>query len=353
MVTLEEYKEAAAAARRRANYAGIALAAVLLVSVYAAPLGLALLAKPYLDASIEPCAQWVVRHGIDPDLIPLLGLLVALLVGLPVGLLLALPFGAVWRLILRDARRDRRLLCRHCDAGLGRLAVVTGNCQGCGRRALDLPDEATAAVAGDIQGADHQLLTVEEFKAAVRDRRMGRDPKRRDPRLRCPRCQADLMGRRFLPATRKCPCCEAPILEDPDNTPPAGGLHREQRRLSLAEYRAASEAYLRFTFFPGVVAPVSCLAAVFLVLASKPLLRRLLGPTGFDAVEIAVYVLGLFLVCGGLWLTDRRFRRKWHMECPHCGRPLLPPRQGVVIATRRCYHCGRRALAEEGELVTA
>jgi hypothetical protein len=81
----------------------------------------------------------------------------------------------------------------------------------------------------------------------------------------------------------------------------------------------------------------------------KPPLRRLLSPTGFSALEIGVCVLTLFLVCGGLRLTDRHFRRKWHMDCPHCGRPLLPPRQGVVIATRRCCHCGRRALAGEGE----
>jgi hypothetical protein len=77
-------------------------------------------------------------------------------------------------------------------------------------------------------------------------------------------------------------------------------------------------------------------------------LRRLLGSSGLEVVSVAAPVLGLSLVIWVAWLADRRSRRRLRLDCPHCGRSLLHPSR-VVIATRRCYHCGRRALAEEGQ----
>jgi uncharacterized protein (DUF983 family) len=350
MVTVEEYKPVAAAARRRGWYYLAPMLFVLVGGIYGVPVGLMLLIRPFRDDCLEACAQWVVRNGIGPGLT----LLLAVLLGLAIGFLQALPVIGAWRLLMRFQRQDRRLqdrrlFCPHCDRRLSNLAPITGNCHHCDRRALDVADDGTAAVSGESQGFGHQLLTVEEFNAAVRNRRMGRDPKHRDPRLRCPRCQADLMGRHCLiVATRKCPHCEAPVLQDPDNTPPVSGPHPEQRRLSIAVFRANREVYGRVGMFGAML--ILCLGWVpaFLVAFWEAPLKRHLGETGADVLVSAVLILGGCLALRVGWLAYRRLRRKLHLDCPHCGQSLLE-KGPLAIATHRCSHCGRRALAEEGE----
>jgi hypothetical protein len=348
MVTLEQYKEAAAAARPRELYAAVAKLVVVLVGVYAVPLGLMSLIRPYSQALIDTCVHWIVLHDLSYGQTKLIGLLSLLLIALPVGLVLGLPVIGLWRLIDRGRRQDRRLFCPHCDARLGWLVTVTGNCQRCGRRALDVPEGGTAA-----GGPGHQLLTVEEFNAAVRNRLRCKDPEHRDPRVKCPWCQAELVGRRFqVVATRKCPRCEAPVLEDPDNTPPASGPHPEQPRPSLAVFRAGSESYRRWCLFGGMSLACLAFAPLFLVLCGETPLRPLLGETGVAVLAFAALLLGACLALRVSWLAERRLRRKFHLDCPHCGQSLYHP-SGVVLATRRCYHCGRRALAEEEELAPA
>jgi hypothetical protein len=345
MVTLEQYKEAAAAARRPELYASVAKLVVLLVGVYGVPLGLMYLLSPYSDALVEAGAQWIVRHDLGPEQTKLIGLLSALLVTLPVALVLGIPVIGLWRLLDRGRRQDRRLFCPHCDARLGWLVVVTGNCQRCGARALRMPEGGPAtAVPGE---PDHHLLTVDEFNAAVRNRLRLRDPEHRDPRLRCPRCQADLAGGRFqVVTTRKCPRCEAPVLEDPDNTPPAGGPQPEQPRPSVAVFRTGSEAYRRWCLFGGMSLACLAFAPLFLVLCGETPLQRLLGETGVAVLAFAALLLGACLAFRVSWLAERRLRRRLYLGCPHCGQSLYHP-SGVALATRRCYHCGRRALAEE------
>src|SRR5262245_35117049 len=259
MTTVAQYREAVSANRRREWY----LLPVLVVFLYGIPLGFVALLRPYIDSSIEPFARWVVRHGVSHWLTVLIGLAIVV----PIGLLLAVPAVAVFRFRDRRMRRDRRLFCPHCDARLCYLAVVTGNCHRCGKQALDVPGRDTAAaVAGETQEPDHPLLTVEEFNAAVRNRLRCKDPEHRDPRLKCPRCRADLAGRSFnIVATRKCLRCEAPVLEDPENAPPTGDPHAEQRRPSLAGFRAAHRAYGRWSLFLGLSVGLIFLAPMVLV----------------------------------------------------------------------------------------
>jgi hypothetical protein len=346
MTTVAQYREAVSANRRR-EYC---LLPVLVVFLYGLPLGFVALLKPYADSSIEASAQWVVRHGISHWLTVLIGLAVVL----PLGLLLAVPAVAVLRFRDRLTRRDRRLFCPHCDARLCYLAVVTGNCHRCGEQALDVPGrDPAAAVAGEIQGPDHPLLTVEEFNAAVRNRLKCGDPEHRDPRLKCPRCRADLMGRSFnVVATRKCLRCEAPVLEDPEDTPPTGDPHAEQRRPSLAGFRAAHRAYGRWSLFLGLSVCLGFLVPmVFVVGPWGKQLEQLLGEVGVAVLAFAVLILGLCLVLGVVSLADRCVRQKLQMGCPYCGRLLYHP-TGIVIATRRCWHCGRHALAEEDTILS-
>jgi transcription elongation factor Elf1 len=344
MITLEQYKEAQAACLRR-TLALRVLAVSLFVVTYAIPMALAAVLRPYQDAAVEACAQWVVRNDVSPGLILPIVLLGAVLV----GVVLALPVAGVYRVIDRRTRQDRRLFCPHCDARLGNLTTVTGylvtvtgNCPRCGERVLDLPEESTAA-----PGPDDHLLTIEEYAAAMRDR-FKRDPKDRDPRLSCPRCRASLAARHFLTvATRKCLGCQATVLEDPENTSPTGVSHPERQRLSLAGFRAVHRAYGRWGLFGGLLlaflvwAPGS-VAAVWLLTP----LERVLDSVCVGFLALPLILLGAGLVFGVASLADRGVRRKLHVNCPHCGRSLHHP-SGVVIATRRCWHCGRRALAEE------
>jgi hypothetical protein len=340
MVTLEEYKEAHSARLRRDRYA---LAALLIIfgAFYVAFLSLGLWMRSSEDAWIEACAQWVVGHGIGSGLTLAVGLLIAL----ATGLLLALPVVGVLRLIDRGTRQDGRLFCPHCHAALRSLATVTGNCQRCGERALDLPEGNTEA--GSIPKHDHRLLTVEGLSAAIRDRFKRPDPKDRDPRLTCPWCQAELAARRFwVIATRKCPRCETPILEDPEDTPPTGDPHPEQRRLSLPVFRRAHLAYGRWALFGGMLLAGLVWAPGFVVAGWLAPLESLLGSVCVGFLALPLILLGAGLVLGVAYLADRLVRRKLRMDCPHCGRWLYHP-SGIVVATRRCCHCGRRALAEE------
>ncbi|HKB36633.1 MAG TPA: hypothetical protein VKD72_09280 [Gemmataceae bacterium] len=340
MISLEQYKEAQAACLRRTRWLLVVLFVFQVVFMLAIPAALASLLRPYQDAAIEACAQWVVRNDVSPGLI----LLIALLISVPIGVVLALPVVGVYRVIDRRTRQDRRLFCPHCDARLGYLATVTGNCHGCGEPVLDLPE----AGPEDVRGTDDHLLTIEEYAAAMRDR-FKRDPKVRDPRLSCPRCRASLAARPFLiMATRKCPGCQATVLEDPENTPPTGDPQPERRRLSLTGFRAVHRAYGRWGLFGGLLlallvwAPGSA-AAVWLLTP----LERVLDSVCVGFLALPLILLGAGLVLGVASLADRFVRRKLCVNCPHCGQSLHHP-SGVVIATRRCWHCGRRALTEEG-----
>jgi hypothetical protein len=345
MISLEQYKEAQAACFRRTGWLLVVLFIFQVVFMLATPMALAALLRPYQDAAIEASAQWVVQNDVSPGLT----LLIVLLGTVPIGVVLALPVVAVYRVFDRRSRQDRRLFCPHCDARLGYLATVTGNCHRCGGGVLDLPKAGPAAAGPeDIRGPDDHLLTIEDYAEAMRDR-FKRDPKDRDPRLSCPRCQASMAARPFLiVATRKCPGCQAPVLEDPENTPPTSDPHPEQRRLSLAGFRAAHRVYGRWSL--GGALLLACLVwapgAVAAVWLLTPL-ERVLDSVCVGFLALPLIILGACPVLGVASLANRLVRRKLSMNCPHCGRSLHHE-SGIVIATRRCYHCGRRPLAEEG-----
>jgi hypothetical protein len=348
MVTLEQYRAAAAARDRRTLYSTAVLLAFFVALLVAAPLGFGLLVRPYADAWNQAGAEWILRHDLSFGQTKVIGLLAVVLIAVPAGLVLALPLLGVLRLIERGSRADRRLFCPRCAAPLGYLVTVTGNCQQCGGRALDVPEGTTAAA-----GQDQHRLTVEEFNAAVRAPLLRGVPKHRDPRLRCPRCHAGLAERRWqVVATRKCPRCDGPVLEDPEATPPAGGAHPGDPRRSLADFRASYSAYGRWSLCRWLVLTSLAVVPWALVAWWETPLRRLLGSSGLEVLSFAAPVLVLSLAFWIAWLADRRSRRKLRLDCPHCGRSLMHPSR-VVIATRRCYHCGRRALAEEAQMALA
>src|SRR5439155_10025087 len=106
-------------------------------------------------------------------------------------------------------------------------------------------------------------------------------------------------------------------------------------------------SYIRWTLV-GILVLIPAAGVLFclLVASLEEPLTRLVGNAGFGAVAFATFFVGLAFGCWAAGRIDQSIRRKWHLNCPHCGGSLVHP-SGIVIATRRCPHCGRRALADE------
>jgi predicted amidophosphoribosyltransferase len=304
MVTVEQYREASAAFHRRLWRVTNGL----LAFYFAIAVAFAALVGSYGDAFAEAWVRWTVGRGIQFGLAPP----ITSLVGLLLILLLTIPAVGLMRFSDRRARRDRRLFCPYCDAQLGSMAAVTGNCQGCGKRVLELAQEG-AATAAASPGSALPRVTAEEFNAALRSslKRLGvalavaifamfaymgvlavcREPlldwlarqvgearardalvlfvlpvlglffgpiivaaiwdsRRRAACLNCPQCQAGLDGSRWpaVVATRRCPCCQTPVLRDPE-ADAASGDAPAIPTLTLDALKAAGAAYRRRLMF--------------------------------------------------------------------------------------------------------
>jgi Zn-finger nucleic acid-binding protein len=352
MLSFQEYKDAEAAQFPR-QWRGVwAMGFVLFFGIYVVPLGFVWLFRPDREEYIQAFAEWIVSHGVAPrHTLP-----IALLIIVPIGLVLAIPSVLVLEVIHRYMRPNGRLLCPRCNGPLNSFTAVTGNCPQCGGRAVDNPEadradehsSRPASPAGDGELV-FRVVTIEEFDVASRNRRLLRDPKQLDPRLKCPQCQADLYSRRsYILATRRCPRCATPVLEDPENHLPADDSSTEDRRTSLAHFRMYHAAYCRWVSF-GCYLLLLALVLLWvphsLVACWKGPLQRMVGLSGVEVLDCAALPLFACVAITMVWLVHRRLLRKLHMGCPHCGRSLFHNR-GIVIATRRCYHCGRRAVAE-------
>ncbi|MFL5341040.1 MAG: hypothetical protein ACJ8F7_12905 [Gemmataceae bacterium] len=337
MVTVGQYREAVRA-NRRWEYCILAA----LLYMFAVGVVSAWLLRSFGDAWMNACVRWIVQH--DPSRREIW--LAVAAVFLPIGLLAAAPAVALLRLRDRGKRRDRRLVCPHCDAFLNNLAALTGNCSRCGEHVLD----GSTPAASD----GYQLFTVTEFNSAVHNRQTLRDPKGLDPRLRCPCCQLELTrNRAFVVATRKCPSCQTVVLEEPEASFPADASRSAPCRLSLAEFRAAHWSHIRWTL-TAILTLIPCAGLLYCLLIAglEEPLTRLMGSAGFGAVALTAFLLGLGLAS---WVADRtgRFlRRKRCLNCPLCGKSLIHP-GGIVIATRRCYHCGGVALADDAPVLSS
>jgi uncharacterized protein (DUF983 family) len=355
MLTLQEYKEAEADLLQRQLRGVWAMGFVFVIGIYVIPLGFVWMFRPDRDEYLQALAEWVVSEGIDPRHTRL----IALLFIVPIGLLLALPSVLVLEMIQRYMRPDPRLFCPHCDGALNFLTPRTGNCPSCGRRSLDHPEADTTVEdhqgrerrEGSLGESEHPLMSIEELDGQWFKRLRARDPKQRTSLLHCPRCHGELhySKRRFyMVATRKCPHCGAPILKDPENNPSVDSSHNKECWLSIADFRASHATYRRWVLF-STYWLLLALVLLYLFGYLKPWwkapLRRMVGMSGADMLEWAALLLLPCLAITAAWFVRRRLLSKLHMGCPYCGKSLFHE-SGIVIATRRCYHCGRRALAE-------
>jgi nitrate reductase gamma subunit len=115
---------------------------------------------------------------------------------------------------------------------------------------------------------------------------------------------------------------------------------------SIEEFNAASKAHTRRL----VIAMAVSIAGTFACFGVTGLVREFfLYPDRSDFVAeivlMAIMLVGVLVFLGGTWIGYRRGYRDVRLHCPHC-HTMLFERRHLVIATRNCYSCGRRVLAE-------
>jgi hypothetical protein len=329
MITVEQFRKASLVEGRRTGLRALAFLAL----GYALAFGLMKALQQNL--SIESSAGWLVRNALDPGI---LGFAVLILAVLP-----AIPVAALMWLTGRNHQRDARLDCPHCHRALLGVATITGNCQRCGQPALSLPPEPSETQV-------RPLWTVAEFNSAARNRLRGKDPKLSDPRLKCPKCRTQVMGRRFfVVTTRKCLKCRASLLLDPEEA--ANDDSRVERfYLPFARFRWAHRWYGRCALLSVFLIMALALVPPGLVAANEEPLKASVGEPIVIVMALGGFLGGMCLGGVACWLAGRFLQRIWRLNCPHCGQ-CLHHDSGIVIATRRCHQCGRRVLEHETDAV--
>lgn len=179
---------------------------------------------------------------------------------------------------------------------------------------------------------------------------------RRDPRLRCPRCDrpfgddADLVV-----ATGNCPCCGHRALSDPPDSdmptappPPPLGLEGETAAMrtiekfneELADLGRWRGRMLGKALLIGLAGGVACYAATSLF---RPHIDTFFEGKPKDSVAITS-LLGMYATFfTALCFLERS--KDSRVRCQHCG-AAIGEHARRVIATRRCPKCDRRVLAE-------
>jgi hypothetical protein len=64
-----------------------------------------------------------------------------------------------------------------------------------------------------------------------------------------------------------------------------------------------------------------------------------------EVLSVVPMGLGLLIAFAALIPVSRRVDRKFGVPCPHCGTSLIESHR-IVIASRNCFHCGKRVLEE-------
>jgi hypothetical protein len=208
-----------------------------------------------------------------------------------------------------ERRRKKLLLvpCPHCGANLlsiaGRTTLASSRCDECGRVVL----------------SEHEL-----GKSSL----LGEDEAN-------PRPESNLLDeppRRTTIAT----------VDSRAEVPPSSDTYRLMER---AELRGNQARWRRSEPPVGVAAVLLFFSPV----AAAAVLSRRLDQAGLSGIWAGV-TLGWWIALAILffWL-DRKLVRGWRLICEHCGTRLTGPTGEMVMATGRCWRCGRRLLANASE----
>jgi ssDNA-binding Zn-finger/Zn-ribbon topoisomerase 1 len=122
--------------------------------------------------------------------------------------------------------------------------------------------------------------------------------------------------------------------------------------LSVDEYRQAHSNY-KWQCARLQVFTLGCYLLVIVVLdigfwVLLPTLRVTLTPEQIRDCALAIMGLPMLVFALGPFLITRREKTTFFLHCPRCRKFLMS--KDLIIATRRCPHCGGQALTEEPPL---
>ena len=117
----------------------------------------------------------------------------------------------------------------------------------------------------------------------------------------------------------------------------------------IDDFNAACTAYERGMLRAAIPAAVTLALCFGIVLPFRDAVQAyyqrqcgdvaaefLLGLTPLPAVVVMFFCF---------WVHHRRLKRIGILHCPHCGQCVVSG-QRLVVATRNCFHCGRRMVAD-------
>jgi DNA-directed RNA polymerase subunit RPC12/RpoP len=177
-----------------------------------------------------------------------------------------------------------------------------------------------------------------------------------DPALVCPRCgEVNPTTYPTIRATGRCPSCGHTMLAG-DEPPPAPTAPLLPAAEFAARLRARGRASTRSTWLfsavlVGLIAPCALPVAVLGRFEAEIRLTRRIGEDkAYALMEYgpAPGLVGALLAAGaasGVYYL--RAVRRSPLACPHCGKAFALT--GVVLASRRCDHCLRPAVADKAE----
>jgi endogenous inhibitor of DNA gyrase (YacG/DUF329 family) len=118
---------------------------------------------------------------------------------------------------------------------------------------------------------------------------------------------------------------------------------------TIDEFNASVSRYRRCLIWTVVGNVLVISVYLGLLLISRDLIRdactrKLGGPAAEILAGLAPFPAVLVLF-GSLWYVERRLLRDARLKCPNCGKQIVGMSH-LVIASRNCFHCGRRVLRE-------
>lgn len=159
-----------------------------------------------------------------------------------------------------------------------------------------------------------------------------------NPRLRCPNCNASLLGLPLTIATGKCGGCGQQVIEPNVVPSDVDSMHQYP---TIDEFNQQCQRLSNQMIFRIIMA--GFLGAIAFVIGGLTYGWMGYGPN--SPMLALFFTPALAVLIGVIWTTDRLDRDSLVTRCRFCRQSLMYCRP-VVVATRNCGHCGRRLLAD-------
>lgn len=153
----------------------------------------------------------------------------------------------------------------------------------------------------------------------------------------CPHCGAAITPYDCASVIGNCPTCGRPAVSDPfPGMQPIPDRQPKQQWTTAEFYNLAKRNYGRLW--------IGCFVGAGLAVIWVTSMRGMLP--SHATCHISLYEITMFFICfGGMLFTQCAGVLLWHchsarhLRCSECGKELLD-HYGLVVSSRRCYHCG-------------